>query len=125
MIRNSEDAVQENLLAMEAAERVYGASTMESDEQHCRPPPAAHLIQNSYCPQAESLSDYTMQHNSPPRASRDPEKAASYHEPMQTHQLCAHRTTSVITDEDEGEYDDEDDNPKTRAVWILVSRPVH
>lgn len=125
MIGNSEDAVQENFRVIEAAERVYGASIMESDEQHCRPPPAAHLIQNSYCHQAESVSDYTMQHNSPPRVSRDPEKAASYRKPMQSHQLRAHRTTSVIIDEDEGEYDDEDNNPKTRAVWILVSRPVH
>lgn len=121
MIGNSEDAVQENLRDMEAAERVCGVSMMESDEQHLRPPPAAHPIQNSYCRQAESVSDYARQHNSPPRASRDSEKASSFHQPMPIHQHCAHRTTSAHTDEDEGEYDDEDNNPKTRAVWILVS----
>ncbi len=122
MIGKSQDAVQEHLRAMEVAEKAYGVPTHEADQQQLRPPPAAHPVGNSYCRQPESVSDIAREYYNPPRASRDEEKTSLYHQPMQSHQLCAHRTTSANT-EDEGEYSDEDHNTKRRAVWLLVSRP--
>lgn len=123
-IGKCQDVVRNHPRTMEAAaEKADGPTTPECSQRQLRPPREAHTLQDSYCHRADSVLDYPQESDSPPRASRDPEKASSYHQHTQYYQNITYRTSSAKTDEDMGEYDEEGVGPKRTALWILVSHP--
>lgn len=117
----SEESTRQHMSAMRIAEKDLQASMSHVEHQSLKPPPAALTPPKRHSRTSEVSqiqSDRSRQASRQSPITRDPEKALSGYQSMQSYEIPSHHARNTYTDDDSSFC--EDDDPKNHALWILV-----